>query len=168
MDPLNRVARRRGQRRAGFSLVELMIAMVVLGIGLLGVTVMQVTALREGAKGHHTSTALSIARDHYEQMLRMPYSGTNLAPVAWTNPPWINNAGYSPGEVPVVVSDATGNISTEQVYRVFYRVSADTGIAPDPPNPDLRLVDIEVRWDEAHGRSNKKIAFNGVIVNNDR
>ncbi len=49
--------------RRGMTLVEIMVAMVVLSFGLLGVAALQVRAITEGSGGQHLSTASAIARN---------------------------------------------------------------------------------------------------------
>ncbi len=157
-------------RRAGFSLIEVMIAMTILAFGLLGMALMQIHALQQGTRGRHTTSAAQIARDQYEQILRMPYSGGDLSVSnAWQNPSWINIAGYQPGEIPVQVETAAGQQITEHVFRVWYRVLGDAG-----GNPDLRNIDLELTRSE-DGVPNLQptrtgmptVALSGVIVNND-
>ena len=43
--------RRKQPKRAGFTLVEMMIATTILGVGLLGVAMMQLHALQQGSQG---------------------------------------------------------------------------------------------------------------------
>ena len=156
----------------GFTLLEVMISLGILGVGLMAVIILQVSALREGSRARHTTAAAMIVRDQLERIQRIPYSSTDLDPVAWTTPPWLANGGnpaLNPGEVPVRVTQSSGT-ATEHVYTVFYRVTADAG-----GNANLRDVDVEVTWTE-DGISNNRptrtgrptAAVSTVILNNDR
>ena len=160
------------QRDGGFTLLEVMISLGILGVGLVAVIILQVSALRDGSRGRHTTAAAMIVRDQLERIQRMPYSSTDLDPVAWTTPPWLANGGnpaLNPGEVPVRVTQSSGT-ATEHIYTVFYRVIADAG-----GNANLRDVDVEVTWTEDRISNNRPTrtgrptaALSTVILNNDR
>ena len=160
------------QSDGGFTLLEVMISLAILGLGLAPVLILQVAALRGESRGRHTTAAAMIARDQLERIQRMPYSSTDLDPVAWTTPPWLANGGnpaLNPGEVPVRVTQSSGT-ATEHVYTVFYRVTADAG-----GNANLRDVDVEVTWTEDRISNNRPTrtgrptaALSTVILNNDR
>ena len=81
----------RDERRAaaGFSLIEVTIALGVLAVGLMAMLALQLHALRGGSLGRHASAAAMIARDQLELVQRLPFSSADLAPVAWTTPPWL-------------------------------------------------------------------------------
>lgn len=171
MDQLNRHPRVR-RARAGFTLIELMITLTILGTGMLAMLVLQTQALADGARGKHTTGAAMVAKDQLERIQRMPFAGADLQPVAWGSPPWIPNTGdpvLGPGDVGVRVTQQGGDVF-EKIYTVWYRVIADPG-----GNPQIRFVDLEVVWDEAKISNNRPtrtgqptVALSTVIVNNDR
>ena len=152
----------RRERRSGFSLLELMVALGVLAFGLLGVAAAQMQALNHGPRGRHTSTATTIAQNEYERILRMPYSDPQLTPTgAWAAAPWIAPAApLAAGDVPVTVRRGDDSTATELVYNVQLRVSA-------AGSDELRNVDLRVRWNE-EGEGTKTVAFAGMIADNDR
>ncbi len=177
MDAVRRAARQRGRRAGGFTLLEIMITLTVVGIGLMAMMLMQVQAMQDGSRGRHQTGAAMIARDQIERIQNMPFSDSGLDvmdPLTWTTPPWLDNgsdASLDPGEVPVAVSQAGGSVR-DIVYDVAYLVGPDN---PGAPNPDLRSVDLEVIWDE-EGISNNRptrtgrptVAVSTVLVDNDR
>ncbi len=57
----------------GFTLVELLVAATIAGIGFLGLAATHVTALRATAVGRNTTVATNLAQDQLEQMRRLPY-----------------------------------------------------------------------------------------------
>ena len=65
-------------RRRGMSLVEMMVAMVILSFGLLGVAGLQVRAIKEGNGGQRLSTASAIARNRVEEMNRVAWNAAEL------------------------------------------------------------------------------------------
>lgn len=54
--------------QSGFSLVELLVAVVILAVGLLGLMELQVTAMRANNKGEGILTAASLAQEVIEQI----------------------------------------------------------------------------------------------------
>ena len=171
MDQLIRKAEQ-PRARAGFTLIELMITLTILGTGMLAMLVLQTQALADGARGKHTSGAAMVAKDQLERIQRMPFSGADLQPVAWATPAWLANTGdpdLGPGDVGVRVTQPGGDVF-EKIYTVWYRVIADPG-----GNTQMRFVDLEVVWDEAKISNNRPtrtgqptVALSTVIVNNDR
>ena len=171
MDELNRRPENRSAA-GGFTLIELMITLTVLGTGLLAMLVLQTQALADGARGRHTTGAAMVARDQLERIQLTPFSDPTLQPVGWVTPPWLDNFGdpdLGAGEVAVRVTQSGGPV-IEKAYTVWYQVVADPG-----GNPDLRFVDLEVVWNEAK-LSNVRptrtgqptVALSTMLVNNDR
>ena len=52
---------RRKRESSGFTLLEIMIALALLGIGLLSLAAMQLTAMQYGARGRHLTKAAAVA-----------------------------------------------------------------------------------------------------------
>jgi prepilin-type N-terminal cleavage/methylation domain-containing protein len=163
---------RRMRARAGFTLIELMITLTVLGTGLLAMLVLQTQALADGARGKHTAGAAMVARDQLERIQNTPFSDDDLQPTDWATPPWLDNVGdpdLAAGEVAARVTQPGGAV-IEKVYTVWYKVIAGPG-----GNSDLRFVDLEVVWDEAKISNNRPtrtgkptVALSTLLVNNDR
>ncbi|MAG32326.1 MAG: hypothetical protein CL908_15705, partial [Deltaproteobacteria bacterium] len=97
MSDLRTEETRARKRRRGMSLVEIMVAMVVLAFGLLGVAALQVRAITEGSGGQHLSTASAIARNRVEELNR----------VAWDAVEINDTAGLWSGTTNIVVTDET-------------------------------------------------------------
>ncbi|MCG8591669.1 MAG: prepilin-type N-terminal cleavage/methylation domain-containing protein [Proteobacteria bacterium] len=160
--------RRRDARRRGFSLIEVMAALGVLAFGLLTLAIMQLYALRDGAKGRHFATAAMIARTQIEEIQRAPFS--TIAATGWAGTPaWITNAGLTVGAVPVQMVSPDSGTYTEQTYNVAWQVTAVGG------NTDVFNVDVEVTWTERDGVTTKPtrtglptVGLSTIVVNNDR
>jgi prepilin-type N-terminal cleavage/methylation domain-containing protein len=73
---LKQLANRRGER--GFSLVELLFAMVLLSIGLLGVASIFPLGTRFVSAGKITSTAVALASEKMEELQSMPANSLSL------------------------------------------------------------------------------------------
>ncbi len=116
-------------RSQGFTMIEVMIALAILGFGLLAMAVMQIQALSGGRAGRHTTQAAVIARDQMETFQRLAWADAQLAQTAgWTAPVAVDN-----------VPDGGGGI--EQSYAVTWRI---TDVDPNW----MKNVDIRVTWNE--------------------
>ena len=106
-------------------MVELLIALTVLAVGLLGMLTMQTQALRGSQHGKHVSEAARVAEQQMEFLNRQPWAA--IPPSAWSAPRTV--AGPINGAGP----------SLPQAYSVTWRVQAG-------PDPSLRLLDVQVTW----------------------
>ena len=113
------------------TLLEVMIALAVLAVGLLAMLAVQVSAMRSGKYGRHTTQAAQLARDQMELLHRLEWADPQMAPTAWT----------APVPTPVTVQSA-GGPQQEMIYNVSYRITNDA------VDPNLRLVDVRVTWTE--------------------
>jgi prepilin-type N-terminal cleavage/methylation domain-containing protein len=137
----------RHDHASGFTLVEVMIALAILGVGILALSAIQVEALQQGSAGRHTADASATARSYLEQVNRL---GWDTLTTARDNGPWTNVfwAGASDTvNVTVDMPGAGNNTSTEHAYDVRWTVTDVTTC--------LRDVQIRVSWDE-EGRSSQK------------
>lgn len=126
------------QRAEGFTLIEVMLALGVLGFGLLGLAVMQLHALQQSSAGRHTGDASAVARTHLEQVHRLPWSVLDTAVGNWMPPAW---TGSSP-TVSTQVAVPGGGSAVEETYSVDWRV-AEVGAGGC-----LREVEVRVTWSE--------------------
>lgn len=68
------------------TLVEIMVAMVILAFGMLGVAALQVRAITESSSGRHLSEASAIAQNRLERLNTMAWDNAELDSTAgaWT------------------------------------------------------------------------------------
>ena len=118
------------------TLLEVMIALAVLAIGLLAMLAMQVSAMRGGKYGRHTTEAAQLARDQMEYLHRLDWSAAEVQPTGWT----VDFKGSGAPEI--VQVESAGGPQQEMTYTVSYRVTADA------LTTNLRLVDVQVTWAE--------------------
>ncbi len=79
--------RARSRRQRGFSIIEAMIASLVMMIGLLGLAGLQVVGVRSNHFGRSMTQASQLAQDLTENMQRWDYNDARLSPAAprsWT------------------------------------------------------------------------------------
>jgi type IV pilus modification protein PilV len=123
-------ARRCSSSHEGFTLIEVMVALVILGAGMLAMLAVQIQAIQGGRSGRHTSDASALARDRMEVLHRVAWSDASLDDTGgWTAAAQIANT--------VQTETAT---HTEQLYGVRWRV-ADL-------DPNLKSIDVQIVWDE--------------------
>lgn len=150
------------KRRKGFSLLEVMIALGILGFGLLSVAAMQIVAIKDASKGRHVTGAAMIGRDQVERVQRVPFS--QLAPKAWgATETWMAGVGLTRGSVDVAVDEAGGGTSVEQTYNVDWQLTAVA-----PVNQDLMNVEVEVTWTELGQLTPRRFAISTIVVDNSR
>jgi Tfp pilus assembly protein PilV len=133
MDQLTRNA---AARRAGMTLVEVMIAAVLLSFGLLAMLALQLHAMRGGQVGRHYTQAAQIARDRMELLQRLPWTHADVLPTGG----WVAD-----GAAAAMVEHETLGQTQEMAFTREYRVVAD---AAQPT--ELREIDVRVTWYEAN------------------
>src|SRR5438445_10123862 len=65
---------RRTQREAGFSLIEVMISLVILAIGVLALTELQLTVSKGNGSSSTMATAVSLAEQKMEGLKKASYT----------------------------------------------------------------------------------------------
>ena len=130
------VSKRRNQR--GLTLVEMMIAMVVLSIGLLGVAGLQARAILEGSGGRHLSEASAMARNRVEELNRLAWDASAL-----------DDSGG--------VFAATNTIDGLDgiTYTVSDRISWDD---PNVATVQLKSIEVQVGWNDEK-RQNRQVVL---------
>jgi prepilin-type N-terminal cleavage/methylation domain-containing protein len=123
--------------RSGFTLIEMMFAMVILAGGLLAMLAVQVQALQQGRYGRHTSEAMQLARDQMEHFMRVPWTDPTVQPVAWT----------APTPIDVKVQNDGGTVA-QQTFNLSWRIQTAAYDA------NVRNIDIDVTWVEVDKGAN--------------
>ena len=63
-----------GQREQGFTMVEVLVAIALLLVGLLGVAQMQVMTMITNSTANQRTTAITLAQDRMEILRTLPYA----------------------------------------------------------------------------------------------
>src|SRR5215831_1220609 len=66
------------QDEKGLTLLEVLVAMVVLSLGLLALAKMQITAIQVNAASGRLTQGTAIAQDKVEQLMALPYTDPQL------------------------------------------------------------------------------------------
>jgi prepilin-type N-terminal cleavage/methylation domain-containing protein len=126
------------QRSEGFTLLEVVIVLGILGVGLLGAAAMQLYSLRQGQVGKHTTQATVLAQDRIESLMRMDFL-TGLNPtggwaVVGTNTNTIVTNSGTREELSYLVEQRITNATLNYTKLIDIRV---TWSEPDDPNRQL-------------------------------
>ena len=77
-------------KSTGFSMIEVLIAVLILAIGLLGVAALQMASLTQGQESYFRSQATALADDLASRIRAGRHSAKATAP-AWGAPTWVDN-----------------------------------------------------------------------------
>jgi type IV pilus assembly protein PilV len=107
------------RKSQGFTLIEVMIALVVLAAGILALATMQIVSIRSNAFSSEMTSATMVALSRLEQLRNMDYDAVTAS---------------GPTTLPV---DAT-------TKGIAYQV--ETEVDNDDPATDMKTVRLIVRW----------------------
>ncbi len=113
----------------GFTLVEVMMALMILGIGIFAIVGLQTRNMSYNSGSKKQTEGYTWAMDQVETLLALPYTDANLLP----------NGGN-----PAVVND--GNTVVQGPYTVEWDVNNH------PTINNSRIINVRVRW------NNKEVA----------
>lgn len=125
----------RSEHQRGLSLIEVLVAIVILSIGLLGLAGMQASSLRSSQSANYSAQAMTLAEDIIERMRANPQMASSYAR-------------------PLGASAPTGGITMaardleEWFARVQTLPAGDAAIQVDTTTSPA-LVTVTVRWDDS-------------------
>lgn len=125
------------RRRAGMTLVEIMVSLVVLAFGLLGVAALQVRAITESSGGQHLSTASAVARNRVEELSRLDWDAVVLN----------DSAGSWSADTSIVMADQT-----------YARAERITDNDPTPAEATVKAIEVRVTWTDEK-RTNRSVVL---------
>lgn len=134
-------------RRRGLSLIEALVAMAVMGLGMLAVLGMQSTLRYNGDQARQRTEALRLAQDAVEEWRAFSVLDTTANRIAYAD---------------LVSRDDADIVGANATYRRRRVVSTEAAVA-GTDMPRRRLLVVEVRWTD---RSNQEqlVRLNTVIA----
>lgn len=124
-------------RQSGFTLLEVLVAIVVLSIGLLGLAGLMATSLRNNQSAYHRSQAVLLAYDISERMRAN-------RPAALTNAYDITIGTAAPAGTDMAATDIAE-------WKAILARSLPAGDGAVSVTASTRRVTITVQWNDARG-----------------
>jgi prepilin-type N-terminal cleavage/methylation domain-containing protein len=162
-------------QQKGFSLIEVMMAVLVLGVGILAISKLQGTLIKSGADAHERSTAASLVQRKADDLRRFIHITTTSAtvPDTWsdtlTSPLSVAYNHIASNEGGLIASGSTtvGNIVYDLAWTIdnYYYSGTDTKATTTPTaanRPDFKMAHITVTWDSASS-TNNVVSFDTII-----
>jgi prepilin-type N-terminal cleavage/methylation domain-containing protein len=134
-------------RQEGWTLIEILVAVVILTVGLLAVGTMQISAIRGNFMGGNTSIALTLASQKMEDLLNREYGDPDLEDVNAGNNGNLSVIGDVDHEEPV--SDA-GVAGAGGFYRRIWNIADSASLSGDWPT--MKAITVIVTWENDRHR----------------
>ncbi len=170
---ISQPATRRGGE-LGFSLVEVLVALTILVIGLLGVALLQVVSIQGNTFSREMAVATGLSQDMLEKLKTLQWTELKVddALTAGNHPVTadVNRDLDGDGEPPyLAVAAGTANIIDERGFG-----AADAGRGPllytrtwtvtdDQPATNMKTIEVTVLWKEK-GTTDRSVTITGVKV----
>jgi type IV pilus assembly protein PilV len=132
---------------AGFTLIEVMIAMTILSVGLMSIAVAQLSAIRVSSRSKHLQDAMFLAREEMDTLAAIQPDPDPLVGSFFGTPKTITDPDLQLG------SDAEDTT----------RYTRQTQITPGQPSPGLARVVVTVTWNNANSSGTTQIQLGSVM-----
>lgn len=148
----------------GFTLIEIMIAMVIFVVGMLSVAAMQTGATKGNNTANRSTRAFTWCSDRMEVLMGLPYTDTTFLD------------GTAPGRTysPLQTADGIDNDYDGQideagesgVVTITWNVLDNDGVAGAPPPPaNTKSIAVTVTWRTPMGKQ-KSLTLNTIRAQN--
>jgi len=124
------------QDEKGLTLLEVLVAMVVLSLGLLALAKMQITAIQVNAISGRLTQGTAIAQDKVEQLMALPYADAKLD-----------------DQTPVGEFTTYTETRPAQGYTITWTVDQDT------PAVGVKTINLKVTWSNRGRQKTFLLAF---------
>jgi type IV pilus assembly protein PilV len=124
--------------QGGFSLLEVLIALTILAVGLLGLAMFQVTAIQGNSSASDTVAATYYGQDQMERLQLVPFDNLVSSPYGIS--------GGLPDNTIQSITDSDQTTVSKKGLR-FHRVWAVSNVTPT-----LKMIRLWVYWWDQRGR----------------
>lgn len=118
---------------AGFSLIELIIAMAIFSIGILAMSLLQARAIKGNSQANNMTMAVTVLSDHIEQLMNSSYSSSQLTAGSHT----------STATMPAGVQSCTWNVTE---WGTDGADNDGDGTADEQDEQGMKEVDVTVNY----------------------
>lgn len=143
--------RRAGGRDAGFTLLEILLAITILTIGMLAVAQMQITAIKGIDLSGDSSTATNLAQQQLEAILNMDYDSADL-----NDANAANNPGSGGNLTSTAVTDHQATVDDTGTVDASGHYTLTWNVADDEPIQDTKSVAVIVEW-TTRGKQHRRV-----------
>jgi type IV pilus assembly protein PilV len=150
----------------GFTLIEIMIAMVIFVVGMLSVAALQTSATKGNTSANRSTRAFTWCSDRMEVLMSLPYIDTSL------------NAGEhsESGDAEIITQTSDGidndydgridEAGESGAVSIMWTVADNDGVTGTPPPPaNTKSISVTVTWRTPLGRQ-KNLTLNTVRARN--
>ena len=141
--PFFKVIRRAATSESGYTLVEVMIAMTILGIGLMSIAVAQLTAMKMSSRSRNLQQAMFLAREQMD-------SFEALLP------------GAAVLQANGVIADPANPIQVGRDAGDATRYTRTTTVTANNPSVNLALVRVTVSWNSVNTVGTNQVQLTSV------
>ena len=133
---------KREKSQWGFTTLELLIAISILMVGLLGVASMQVSGIRGNYFSANTTMGLTLAEDKMEELLALNYNHGDLQDIEPLNNTDLTTT--SPVDHDEPVDESGQQVTGARFHRIWNVRHEDTGAGW----PDMKTITVIVEWEK--------------------